>query len=42
MKWATGAHGARMLGGNSKFLSEVEKDVAKYLNKDACMIMSSG
>lgn len=40
--WSTGSHGARMLGGNSSFLGELEHDLAKFYNKEAGMVMSSG
>lgn len=41
-EWASGNHGARMLGGNMAFLGEVEKDLAAFQQKERCMIMSSG
>lgn len=31
-----------MLGGNNKFYHMVEKDIASFYHKEACMIMSSG
>lgn len=41
-EWATGNHGARMLGGNCSYFHEIEQEIAEFYHMERCMIMSSG
>lgn len=40
--WSTGSHGARMLGGNSSILRELERAIAKYYGRDDALLCATG
>lgn len=41
-EWSTGSHGARMLGGNSTILRELERAVARYYGRDDALLCATG
>ncbi|CDJ65144.1 serine palmitoyltransferase, putative [Eimeria necatrix] len=41
-EWSTGSHGARMLGGNSTILRELERRVAAYYGRDDALLCATG
>lgn len=41
-KFGTGCTGSRFLNGNLVLHEELEKQLAQYLNKDACLVFSTG
>ncbi|XP_026190196.1 uncharacterized protein LOC34622395 [Cyclospora cayetanensis] len=41
-EWSTGSHGARMLGGNSTILRDLERTVAKYYGRDDALLCATG
>lgn len=40
--WSTGSHGARMLGGNSSILRDLERVVARYYGRDDALLCATG
>lgn len=41
-EWSTGSHGARMLGGNSTILRDLERTVAQYYGRDDALLCATG
>ncbi len=41
-KYTFGNHGPRMLGGNNTAVSELERDLAAFVGREACLTFSSG
>lgn len=41
-EWSTGSHGARMLGGNSTILRDLERAVARYYGRDDALLCATG
>ncbi|KAL8426550.1 hypothetical protein Efla_006615 [Eimeria flavescens] len=41
-EWSTGSHGARMLGGNSSILIQLEKTIANYYGRDGALLCATG
>jgi len=41
-KYSTGNHGPRMLCGNLVILEDLEKDLARFFNREAALVFSSG
>lgn len=41
-KYATGNHGPRMIGGNTKMSQDLEKEIASFFHKENSLIMAGG
>ncbi|KAL8270933.1 hypothetical protein Esti_005145 [Eimeria stiedai] len=41
-EWSTGSHGARMLGGNSSILLQLERAIADYYGRDDALLCATG